>query len=91
MLNGFKSMFSFSSGSSGNVTYIGTDRTNVLVDAGLPAKYIIKALKDINVSPCELDAILVSHEHTDHIKGSRCIIQKIQYPNIRKRTYMGRL
>ena len=50
---------SLSSGSSGNVTYIGTDRTNVLVDAGLPAKYIIKALKDINVSPCELDAILV--------------------------------
>ncbi|MGI6189120.1 MAG: MBL fold metallo-hydrolase [Clostridiales bacterium] len=71
---------SLSSGSSGNVTYIGTDRTNVLVDAGLPAKYIIKALKDINVSPCELDAILVSHEHTDHIKGVGVLSRKFNIP-----------
>ena len=71
---------SLSSGSSGNATYIGSDRANILVDAGLPAKYIIKALNDINVSPCELDAILVSHEHTDHIKGIGALSRRFDIP-----------
>ena len=71
---------SLSSGSSGNATYIGTDRANILVDAGLSAKYIIKALKHINISPSDLDAILVSHEHTDHIKGAGVLSRKFNIP-----------
>lgn len=57
------------SGSDGNLTYIQTQNAKVLVDAGLSAKEITTRLSLLNVSPQQIDAILVTHEHTDHIKG----------------------
>lgn len=57
------------SSSSGNCTLISNDDTNILIDAGVSASKISKALSDINMDICEIDAIVVTHEHTDHIKG----------------------
>jgi len=57
------------SGSDGNLTYIETFKTKILVDAGLSAREITKRLSLLRVSPEEIDAILVTHEHSDHIKG----------------------
>lgn len=68
------------SGSSGNATYIGTDDTNILVDAGSSGRNVIKALKNIDINPCELDAILVSHEHSDHIKSAGILSRKLNIP-----------
>ncbi len=57
------------SGSGGNATLVATERTRVLVDAGLSRRETFRRLKSIGESPESLDAILISHEHTDHIAG----------------------
>ena len=57
------------SGSDGNLTYIATNKVKILLDAGLSASEITKRLALLNVLPQDIDAILVTHEHADHIKG----------------------
>ena len=57
------------SGSDGNLTYIETPNTKILIDAGLSASEITRRLSLLNVEPEKINAILVTHEHTDHIKG----------------------
>ena len=57
------------SGSKGNCIYFGTGRTKILIDAGISSRIIEQRLKEIGVHLNEIDAILVTHEHTDHIKG----------------------
>lgn len=57
------------SGSKGNCIYVGTDQAKILIDAGLSAKSINEKLNQIGVSLDQIDAILITHEHTDHIKG----------------------
>ncbi|PKR77406.1 MBL fold metallo-hydrolase [Halalkalibacillus sediminis] len=68
------------SGSSGNSFYIGTDKVKLLVDAGLSGKKIKEKLDKINVDPKELDGILVTHEHSDHIKGLGILARRFQLP-----------
>lgn len=80
-------MFKFCSlysGSSGNSLFVQTDNTKILVDAGESAKKIETALNSIDVDINEIDAVLVTHEHTDHIKGLATISKKIQHTNICK-------
>lgn len=69
-----------SSGSKGNTTYIETKETKILIDAGNSSKYIIDKLKELNVEPNEIDAILITHVHSDHIKGLQVLIKKIKNP-----------
>jgi len=57
------------SGSSGNCVYVGCGYTHILVDAGLSGRGIETGLKALGVSGRQLSAILVTHEHTDHIAG----------------------
>ncbi len=57
------------SGSSGNCTYINSANTHILVDIGISKKRTIEALSKINVKPEQIDAIFITHEHGDHIKG----------------------
>lgn len=57
------------SGSSGNCTYIETENTRILIDNGKPLSYIFDALNELKVDPATIDAILITHEHSDHIKG----------------------
>jgi len=68
------------SGSSGNSTYIGTDRTHLLVDAGVPMKHILAGLKQIGVEGRDLNGILVTHEHSDHITSVGAISRKYNIP-----------
>ncbi len=67
---------SLASGSSGNCQYISSDITHLLVDAGLSGKYIRNALENIDVDPESIHGILVSHEHSDHIKGVGVLMRK---------------
>lgn len=60
---------SLASGSSGNSQYIETDQARILVDGGLSGSAIQKNLEAIGVDPASLDAIFVTHEHIDHVKG----------------------
>ena len=60
---------SIASGSSGNCIYVGTEKTNILIDAGISRKRIVEGLHSIGVEPEQLDGIFVTHEHSDHIQG----------------------
>ena len=73
----FCSLFS---GSSGNAIYIGAGDTHLLVDAGLPGKTVSEALMKIGVLPETLTAILVTHEHSDHVKGVGVLSRKYRIP-----------
>lgn len=68
------------SGSKGNCIYIGTENTKLLVDAGLSARAIQQKLSEINVNIGDIDAILVTHEHIDHIRGLQVISNKWNIP-----------
>ena len=64
------------SGSEGNSTFIGNDNGGILVDIGVSAKRITERLESIGVSPCDIEAIFITHEHIDHVKGLRVFAKK---------------
>lgn len=68
------------SSSSGNCTLISDGDANILVDAGVSSNRIITSLNDIGLDICEIDAILVTHEHTDHIKGIGVLSRNYNIP-----------
>ena len=68
------------SGSSGNATYIETPKQKLLVDCGLTGKAISAQMEKINRSISDIDAILVTHEHSDHIKGIGVLARKYGIP-----------
>lgn len=76
-------MFNFCSlysGSSGNSLFVETPNTKILIDAGESAKKIESALNQINVDAHDIDAILVTHEHSDHVKGLATFSKKFNVP-----------
>lgn len=64
------------SGSSGNCFYLETPKKKILVDAGLSGKKIMSLLAEIDRKPEDIDAILVTHEHSDHIHGIGVLARK---------------
>ncbi|KAA0546046.1 MBL fold metallo-hydrolase [Bacillus sp. BGMRC 2118] len=69
-----------SSGSTGNAIYVGTDKMKLLVDAGHSGKQMELLFNQVNVNPKELSGILVTHEHSDHIKGVGILSRKYNIP-----------
>lgn len=57
------------SGSKGNSIFIETDESRILIDAGLSAREIEKRLAAVSIEAADIDAIFISHEHTDHVRG----------------------
>ena len=68
------------SGSTGNSLFVQNNNTKILIDAGVSGKKIIEALDSINVSPNEIDAILITHEHSDHIQSVGTFSKKFNVP-----------
>lgn len=68
------------SGSTGNAIYVATDRVSVLIDVGITGKQAEAALQTIGVKPEDLTAILVTHEHVDHIKGVGVMARRYGLP-----------
>ena len=80
-----------SSGSKGNTTYIETQKTKILIDAGNTCKYILEKLSEYSIEPDSIDAIFITHTHTDHIKGLPVLLKKINpcvYITEKMYTYM---
>ena len=71
---------SIASGSSGNCIFAGSDTTSLLIDSGISGKRIDQGLKEIGRAPQELDGVLVTHEHSDHISGLGVISRKYGLP-----------
>lgn len=73
----FCSLFS---GSSGNCSFVETDTTKILVDCGESAKKITNALSQININIENINAILITHEHIDHVKSLGTLSKKYNIP-----------
>ena len=71
---------SIASGSSGNCIYVGTDTTHILVDTGISGKRTEEGLNSIDLTGRDIDAILITHEHADHINGLGVIARKYGIP-----------
>ena len=65
-----------SSGSKGNSTYVETKNHKILIDIGTSSLYVEKALKEINVNPSDIDIILITHSHVDHVSGLKVFCKK---------------
>ncbi len=74
------------SSSEGNATALWTGKTSVLIDAGFSAKELGKRLKDIGLDPSKLEGIVLSHEHSDHIRGAGVLSRKYAIPVFANRT-----
>ena len=68
------------SGSSGNCTFIATERTKILIDAGLSGRETQRRLAGIGEKPESIQAILITHEHWDHIAGLARLAKKYRIP-----------
>ena len=71
---------SIASGSSGNCIYVGDDRTHLLVDTGISKKRIDQGLTTLGIKGEDVDGILITHEHIDHIQGLGVYSRKYQVP-----------
>lgn len=69
-----------SSGSTGNATIVRNEDTTLLIDAGLSARRIDELLKEREMMGEEIDGILVTHEHSDHIRGLGAVARKYNLP-----------
>lgn len=70
------------SSSSGNATYIGTERDAVLVDCGLSCKQILEAMQKAGLDAGRVRGILITHAHSDHVKGAGVLSRRLGVPVI---------
>jgi phosphoribosyl 1,2-cyclic phosphodiesterase len=68
------------SGSKGNSIFVGTANTRVLIDAGISVLQMIERLARIGVDLDTIQAILITHEHSDHIKGLSLLAERLKVP-----------
>ena len=68
------------SGSRGNSIYFGSKETKILIDAGLSFLQLNSRLNEIGIKLEDIDAILITHEHSDHIAGLKIITEKLDIP-----------
>ena len=68
------------SGSKGNSTFIESNNTRILIDAGINYTRIKKSLEKINIDPYTIDGIIITHTHSDHIGGLASVIKKLDIP-----------
>ena len=71
---------SIASGSSGNCIYTGTADTHLMIDAGISGKRIENGLNQIGLKTAEMDGILITHEHADHIAGLGVVARRYGIP-----------
>jgi phosphoribosyl 1,2-cyclic phosphodiesterase len=68
------------SGSAGNSALVATDHCKILVDGGLSARQLVLRLAQCGVAPDQLDGVLFTHEHGDHVCGLEVLCRKFDVP-----------
>lgn len=71
---------SIASGSSGNCAYVGSEATHLLVDVGISGKRTEFGLRELGLTGRDIDGILITHEHSDHINGLSVLAKKYEIP-----------
>jgi phosphoribosyl 1,2-cyclic phosphodiesterase len=71
-------LVSLGSGSRGNATYIGDDQHGVLIDCGLSTQQTFERLAACGLADARIDAVLITHEHTDHVAAAGVLDRKLQ-------------
>ena len=80
---------SIASGSSGNCIYVGDENTHLLVDAGISKKRIDAGLDTLNIQGNQINGILITHEHVDHIQGLGVFSRKYEVPIYGTKSHFG--
>src|SRR5271165_6271690 len=80
MLPNMVSVTVLASGSKGNCTLVSTASTRLLVDAGLSCRELLRRLQLCGEDPATLDAVLITHEHADHVAGLRVLARRLKIP-----------
>lgn len=68
------------SGSQGNCAFVASARTRILVDAGISCREIFKRLRSLGEDPHSISAVLITHEHSDHVYGLATLAKKLRVP-----------
>jgi len=68
------------SGSTGNCSIVCRNGTAILIDAGISAKRLLAAVAASGIDPGQISAVIVTHEHSDHVKGLQPILRKLHVP-----------
>ena len=71
---------SLSSGSNGNVSYLKSGNTCILIDAGISMKRISETLRETAIDPAMITAAVITHEHSDHIAGLKTLMKRYHVP-----------
>lgn len=69
-------MWLLGSGSRGNAVIIESGDTRVLVDAGFAASILVERMRSVEIAPESIEAVVVTHEHTDHVRGVRVLCER---------------
>jgi len=80
MLRYMVSVTVLASGSKGNGTLVASSTTRLLIDAGLSCREILRRIALSGEDDCAIDAILITHEHADHVAGLRVLARKLKVP-----------
>ena len=68
------------SGSSGNAVYLSTDEGAVMIDCGMSGRQVLEAMRLAGLDPAGLRALLITHEHSDHVKGAGVLSRRLGIP-----------
>ena len=89
-MNNYIQMLPLFSGSSGNSIFVQFEGTRILIDVGCTTKSIVSALEQVGQNPNAIDAVLITHNHSDHMKGLDVFVRKFGIPiYTTERTWRG--
>lgn len=80
MINGSLRFSVLASGSSGNACYVEAAEARILIDAGLSGEELIRRMEKVGIDPAGLQAIFLTHEHLDHIRGAGPLARRFDLP-----------
>lgn len=66
------------SGSSGNCSYVGVGDSGLLIDTGISAKQVLERMETAGLGSAPIDAVLLTHEHRDHVQGARVLANRLE-------------
>jgi phosphoribosyl 1,2-cyclic phosphodiesterase len=73
-------IYSLASGSRANCTLVSDGETHILIDLGVSVKYLTASLKEIGLTPSDISALFITHEHSDHVAGINVFLKKYSIP-----------